>query len=271
MRKALEIFAPKSRTDALWKFVLFCVAINVWNIVWTWYVIGDGDRGLGDMILNGTFVGGPFAALFVTGSWHQFTAIQMMATRARFDALSGVLNRQTFVSRFQRLLPQTRRGLLLLIDADNFKSINDHHGHATGDKCIAAIGHRLNWHLREVDLVGRVGGEEFAVFLPDVTVEHGRTVAERLGQPVSYSDAAQGDHLTVTLSIGAVWTEPGIDADTQLALADDALYHAKTTGRARLVFSNGDPDILLGTASGPSAGPHAKQTERRRSQNLDVA
>lgn len=267
----MEIFAPRSRTDALWKFLIFCALINLWNVVWNWYVLDNAELSLGHLIVNATFVGSPFVALFVTGSWHQVTAIRMMAQRARYDALSGVLNRQTFMSRLIRTLPQTRRGLLLLIDADNFKSVNDLHGHATGDKCIAAIGHRLSWHLREVDLVGRLGGEEFAVFLPDVTAEHGRTVAERLGQPVSYSDAAGGDHLTVTLSIGAVWTDPAIDPDAQLALADDALYQAKTTGRARIVFADGGPGILLGTARTQTRSAKARYGERRTSQNMNVA
>ena len=186
-----------------------------------------------------------------------------MNIRARIDPLSGVVNRQTFFRRFNRAMKTSRTGLLLLIDADHFKNVNDIYGHAAGDRCISAIGHRLNWHMRDVDIAGRVGGEEFAVFLTNVAPAHGRTVAERIGQPITFSDGGGNDHISVTLSIGAVWLQPDISDDDLMVLADEALYIAKTTGRARLVFHGEDQAIPLGRRATDKPEVAADRNSRR--------
>ena len=270
MHKVLRILTPRSRKDALWKCVVFTALLTLWNLVFTWRIQGHTQIDLTELMFSSIVVGGPFAALFVFTSWQQFAELRETRRQARLDALSGVLNRQTFIEQLNHAVLRARRGLLLLIDADHFKSVNDRFGHATGDRCISAIGHRLSWHLREEDIVGRIGGEEFAVFLPDVTVEHGRMVAERLGQPVSCSDAGRVEHLTVTLSIGAVWTTPESDCDAQLAQADDALYQAKTAGRARMIFADDGQEILLGRVVNYAA-PSGRPSDRRTSQHTSAA
>ncbi len=268
MRKALGILAPKTRTDMVWKTLLFCGLISCWHLVWSFFIRSSNDHSVAEVILEALVVGGPFAALFVIGSWHQVTAIRSLTDRARIDPLSGVYNRQTFFSRTRRAVTRTRTGLLLLIDVDHFKKINDQFGHAVGDRCISAIGHRLNWHLRESDLAGRIGGEEFAIFLADVSKEHGRHVATRIGQPIEFPDPSGTGHLSATFSVGAVWTNPEIPIEDQLMLADEALYQAKTTGRKRLIFIGEEGHIPL-SAKGRADVMVSSKREKRRTSRLE--
>ena len=260
------MFAPKSRLDVLSKFVLFCSLIVSWNIIWSWQVSGQQERELSMLILDALAVGGPFAALFTIGSWHQVTAIQSLYWRARIDPLSGVLNRQAFMGRIEREIANCDTGMLLLLDADHFKDINDEFGHAAGDLCIQAIGQRLLWHLRDEDTAGRIGGEEFAVLLPNVSKGHGRVVASRIGQPVSFKDVERLKYLSVTMSIGAVWFSRECSAKKLLLLADQALYRAKTTGRARIVISGEDHSIPLGRAKSK-----ARSDMRRQSRTVSAS
>ena len=102
--------------------------------------------------------------------------------------------------------------------------------------------------LRLEDLAGRIGGEECAVFIPNVSKEHGETVAVRLGLPIGFTDTTKEKHLVVTLSIGAVWTQADQPFEKLLIEADDALYKAKASGRAQLRFSDRPDAIPLSLA-----------------------
>ncbi|NNE89206.1 MAG: GGDEF domain-containing protein [Silicimonas sp.] len=265
MRKILGWFAPKKWSDFAWKSALLCACIVIWDVIFTKYLQGE-PTSFDEIAIEAIGVGGPFVLLFMLGSWHQVTALRVLTKRAYFDPLSGVFNRHTFISRLNKAIPQASKGILMLIDADHFKQINDQYGHAVGDRCIEAIGHRLNWHVRDGDLAGRVGGEEFAVFLPNVSEEHGRAVAQRLGLPVSFTDAARQTNLTVTLSIGAVWTKPDQSIEQQLVAADEALYVAKSSGRAQLRFSDGGDGIPLSALETPPDPPSEIRCRRSNSK-----
>ncbi len=245
IRNFLGMLAPRAFLDLVVKFVLFCLLIAFWHVVVRRYAFDDYGTPLYELLQEAICAGAPFVLLFLTGSWHQVLAISALTNRAYFDQLSGLLNRQTFLNRFQRALLKTDCGLLLLIDADHFKRVNDQYGHAVGDCCIEAIGHRLNWHLRDEDLAGRIGGEEFAVFLPNASEEHARAVATRLGQPVSFSDRDGQTHLTVQLSIGATFTDNTKSLEQNFRNADDALYVAKNAGRAQLRFHDSSEVVHL--------------------------
>jgi diguanylate cyclase (GGDEF)-like protein len=269
MRKILGHFAPQSLKGFIWKSALFCIAIFAWHLILSRVIIRDPDHSLTEIFLESLFVGAPFVFLFMFGSWNQVMAIRALTKRAYYDPLSKIFNRQTFISRLSRGLPKSHGGLLLLMDVDHFKRINDQHGHATGDRCIEAIGHRLNWHLRLEDIAGRIGGEEFAVFLPDVSKEHGKAVAIRLGQPVTFTVTSEGTHLTVTLSIGAIWTDRNRPFEEQLIAADDALYVAKSLGRAQLRFAD-EPDVIP-LSSGEIATLADMPGERRSTSRIEIA
>lgn len=248
MHKALSWLAPKKLSDLVWKSGFLCLCVFGWHYVVTRVLRKDSDHVAAEILIEAVATGFPFVLLFMSASWHQVKALNRLTKRAYYDPLSGLLNRQTFIDRFSRRLPDAHCGILLLIDVDHFKAINDKYGHAMGDRCIEAIGHRLHWHLRLDDLAGRIGGEEFAVFLPDVSREHARVVAMRLGLPVAFSDRTNEAHLSVTLSVGAAWVDGERGFEKMLVDADDALYEAKASGRAQLRFCDGTPPMSLATA-----------------------
>lgn len=167
------------------------------------------------------------------------------------DHLTGVANRRAFFEAAELELTRNRRTprptALILFDADHFKQVNDRHGHPAGDCVLRWLGEALSSTFRQVDVVARVGGEEFAVLLPSSTAAGARVVAERLrelvaGQPVM----CEGVPVTVTISAGIAAVDAGdsIDLDTLIKRADRALYAAKANGRNRVECWNGDRDAV---------------------------
>ena len=157
---------------------------------------------------------------------------------ARTDALTGLSNRRDFIERGGREWQRHQRHAaplaVLMMDIDHFKSINDQHGHAGGDLVLQEMAKTCTASLRNIDLVARVGGEEFAVMLPETTVERATEIAERLRQAVASLSVMlpAGQALRFTVSVGLAMYEPadeGIDAG--LMRADQALYKAKAGGR----------------------------------------
>jgi diguanylate cyclase (GGDEF)-like protein/PAS domain S-box-containing protein len=167
-------------------------------------------------------------------------AIETRRKSAFCDHLTGVANRRAFFEAAELELQRNRRTprptALILIDADHFKQVNDRHGHPGGDAALRQLGLLLSATFRQVDVVARVGGEEFAVLLPSSTLEGAAAVAERLrrlvaAQPVCFDGASIA--LTVSAGVAASDGEQ-IDLDTLMKRADEALYAAKAGGRNRI-------------------------------------
>ena len=142
------------------------------------------------------------------------------------DPLTGLSNRRFILTQLAGAVSAARRHerplSIAMIDIDHFKAVNDEHGHAAGDRVLAAIAHAMRRHLRAEDQLGRLGGEEFLALLPDADADAAAAAAEKLRASVE----AAG----VTVSIGwAAWE--GESADELLGRADDALYEAKARGR----------------------------------------
>lgn len=162
---------------------------------------------------------------------------------ASIDELTGVANRRWFTAMANRELERCRRFNhplgLLMIDVDHFKRVNDTHGHAVGDEVLRAFTRVLEGNLRSVDLLGRLGGEEFAVILPEAEEKAALQTGERLRAAV---EALQfpfedGTLLQITTSVGiAILANGGESLDSLLARADAALYEAKRGGRNRVVY-----------------------------------
>lgn len=162
-------------------------------------------------------------------------------TDASHDSLTGVLNRRAIFERADALWQQGTGFGLLLLDADHFKAINDSHGHSAGDQVLRHLARLLNRTLRDGDLIGRVGGEEFLVLLPDTGMHEGQAVAQRLRQRLA-ERPCQLDCLTlpVTLSMGLALSREADTLRDVVELADRRLYLAKSSGRDQLVVDGGE-------------------------------
>jgi diguanylate cyclase (GGDEF)-like protein len=168
---------------------------------------------------------------------------------ATTDELTGLFNRRRFLAlaaaewrRFQRY----RRPLsLLMLDVDRFKSINDHYGHDAGDRVLAHIAQLCRNQKRSADVIGRLGGEEFAVLLPETDLEEAGLFAERLRRAVAEEAVPiAGGAVRVTLSIGASEARRARDLADLMRQADLALYEAKRTGRNRVCCAARPPAKL---------------------------
>jgi diguanylate cyclase (GGDEF)-like protein len=163
-----------------------------------------------------------------------------LANRANRDGLTELLNRRAFDDTFAALFARKERFgerfALVLMDLDHFKSINDSYGHSAGDEVLRVTAARMMTDLRPFDQVFRVGGEEFAVLLSGADSPAARQIANRLLQAIaSHPIPIPSGELSVTASIGVVTDLAGSDPTTLYEAADAALYHAKTTGRNRVV------------------------------------
>lgn len=158
---------------------------------------------------------------------------------ANRDALSGLLNRRAWCELTQRALSDKEpdgHDAIVLLDLDHFKKINDTHGHAIGDLAIKCLGDSARQTLRDHDIVGRYGGEEFSIFLPNIPPEALLAVDARLRAHFRGSTLRRIE-LAVSYSAGAAMLRPGENLDSAVARADAALYEAKRAGRDRMVFA----------------------------------
>jgi diguanylate cyclase (GGDEF)-like protein/PAS domain S-box-containing protein len=165
---------------------------------------------------------------------------QVLRERARRDALTGLFNRAEALQRLQASMGRPpRTGLhraVAFCDIDDFKSVNDTHGHAAGDEVLRVIAERIGSAVRGDDLVARLGGDELLVVLEGVhDLADAVAVAEKLSERVRLPIPVWGDTLRVTLSVGLTLVEAGEAVDALIARADGAMYEAKRTGKDRVV------------------------------------
>jgi diguanylate cyclase (GGDEF)-like protein len=160
--------------------------------------------------------------------------------RADTDALTGVLNRRAFFTLTEEAIAHARRDrkpiALLLFDLDHFKTINDHYGHLMGDVALTAFTRAVSNVVRSTDLIGRIGGEEFAVLVPGVESPTATNIAERIRFDFSRATVSlDGKAVTATVSAGIAMARGAeIDLMSLVAEADRALYDAKRAGRDRV-------------------------------------
>jgi diguanylate cyclase len=171
-------------------------------------------------------------------AWMQALVDALVDLSSR-DALTGVANRRSFELALAREIDRVARSgepaLLLALDIDHFKRVNDRHGHGAGDQVIRAVAAALLDCVRPMDLVARVGGEEFAIILPNCPPAFGETVAERVRRRVERTPVAlaNGTPLHVTISVGGAFAPQWVRSTPALWLerADQQLYRAKALGR----------------------------------------
>ena len=167
---------------------------------------------------------------------------------ARTDALTGIANRRAFFDilgiEFRRSKRYGRQLSVLMLDLDHFKGVNDRWGHPFGDAVLRQTTETISANIRESDLIGRYGGEEFALALPETPLSAALEVAEKLRAAIEAHEFRTRDvpgvgeppvHLTISIGVAALPVEEEQDEVELLGRADQALYDAKRTGRNRVV------------------------------------
>ena len=164
--------------------------------------------------------------------------------RAETDSLTGLANHRHFFdlasNEFTRAMRYHHALSALMFDIDHFKEVNDNYGHSFGDKVLVSIANLCMQLFRSIDIVGRYGGEEFAVLLPETPVNTANEVAERLRRSVaSMIISHENTNISITISIGIASLQNGcVSVNELISQADEALYSAKNAGRNKIVIWN---------------------------------
>jgi diguanylate cyclase (GGDEF)-like protein len=173
-------------------------------------------------------------------------AQEALAKLAGIDSLTGVLNRREFFNLGEeeviRTIQTDQPLSAILLDLDQFKQVNDTYGHAIGDHALIEITRVLQESLRQGEIIGRYGGDEFAIILPGSTCEHARQIAERILEKLkSQSVSTKKGHIYITVSLGIAELAQSAEKnlDELLELADQALYQAKNAGRHQFFIYDG--------------------------------
>jgi diguanylate cyclase (GGDEF)-like protein/PAS domain S-box-containing protein len=206
---------------------------NLLGILWLW------GKGLTKTDL-------PIMSIFakqIGSSLERARLFQEVQSLALTDPLTGLQNRRSLFElgriEFARSKRANRHFSCLMLDVDHFKHINDNYGHAIGDEVLREFAQRSKNSVREVDIIGRYGGEELVIFLPETDLKTAKLVAERLRSSIEKTPvSASNRELNMTISVGvAAKDENTCDLETLIARADQAMYIAKYRGRNRVAIS----------------------------------
>lgn len=179
----------------------------------------------------------------VTGTIFDITNIKEATYKASYDELTGLANRYLLNEIFDRALSKATPFAFIMFDIDHFKQINDKHGHPIGDALLREVAHRLTHHFRKEDLVGRIGGDEFAIILEDAKdIANLNVILTKLRSHLQAPYSIGELHLTTTLSIGvSIFTQDNmVNKEELIRQADSALYQAKESGRNKTCIYHKD-------------------------------
>ncbi len=185
------------------------------------------------------FIAPPLSYLFISVLRMQSETIRRVDEHVRFDMLTGALNRSHFLDSIRA---RAATGMLLIVDADHFKAVNDKLGHAAGDEALCILVHSMISSIGPKGIVGRLGGEEFGVFLPGLNTDNGAVMADRICANVRALDMiVDGKPLKMTISIGGTLHHQRYTIGHSLKVADERLYKAKQAGRDRFILCDDPP------------------------------
>ncbi len=241
-----------------------------WSVDEGWLLRADGSRFWGSCLIaplhapgNGA-VEEPRYSLIIRDVSDRREATDAMRRSVSCDHLTGLANRRALYEAAELELRRWRRTprplSLLLVDADHFKAINDTHGHGAGDAVLRHLAAGLSATFRAVDVVARLGGEEFVVLLPGAALDNAEATALRLCQNIAGQTVhVGGEPIRYTLSVGLAAMDEDVDSvDALIARADRAMYAAKAGGRNRVVRWRPDLETAqTAIAASPAATPAA--------------
>lgn len=201
-------------------------------------VQGDGLQRLGTMLRllqPPAFIGVGLFSVFLVAA----DLAETMRLLATSDQLTGIYNRRGFEEAAERAIRNAQRQrqplAVVIADIDNFKAINDRHGHSAGDRALRHFAARLDRLVRRGDVIGRIGGEEFALLLVNTSAEDAIDVVERVRRDIAAMPVEGASKVAMTASFGITGLKPGdIALAALLARADRALYRSKLDGRDRV-------------------------------------
>ncbi len=238
----------KRQQRTYWVFILgvFCL---VWLMILKMVAEYALVQPLGLQILETVFaIAGVTLLSFGIAAWGRDYRILIEETEEKknqykqlslTDALTQLPNRAAYNKQIQRLTSQKTDYILVLADLDHFKQINDQHGHDAGDAALQQVSKTLRASCRGDEECFRIGGEEFAIFLTQCTLEQAKDVAERVRLAIESTPVAwQDSTIQCTVSIGLCFSQQGESPQTTYRHADAALYQAKQEGRNRVVVSS---------------------------------
>lgn len=241
---ALGAAAARARAGSVqgWFYLIGWGGLTLVSVARVWWFLNlRGTPPLLEWLHPLAYVAGALALVLATARAARYAEREMHAARhvARIDPLTHLPNRLDMDQGLALLIRQARDELaplsLMFLDLDRFKTINDRHGHAVGDACLAAVGTILRHHVRASDLIARYGGEEFVLALEGAGRERALEAAEALRAAVQAEAViVDGARVDLTVSIGLSELRPQDTAADLLARADAALYRAKQHGRNRV-------------------------------------
>lgn len=249
-KAALGIFRASSWLSVIAVTVLgtaFCIAVTLFIDSFSLPMMTEEARkaSIRNDVLIPVILAGPLLFLLMLKVRQLVLTQEYLQIVASTDGLTRVLNRGAFqmlvdsyLEKIEKLHNQ-RSGALLIVDVDHFKSINDEFGHDRGDHALKAIASSIASSIRDGDLVGRMGGEEFAVFLPSTSPSQAYGIAERVRSAVAAVDlTSKGLTRRVSVSIGGVNFSQPVTFAQLYSAADKSLYRVKNAGRNRVRFVN---------------------------------
>lgn len=244
MRNLCEWFYARS----IWAQTL-CVTllatVSAEFLTLIFYSIFFSDRLLLDLALTAVItvlVAFPIGYVFLRKTATVARLAAELDAAATTDFLTGLSNRRHFIQVAQEAIdsvpPSTSAGAVLFIDVDHFKLVNDRFGHAEGDRVLVLMAESIRQSVRANDIAARIGGEEFAVFMPGADLSTARLVSERIRLNCRLAGSGRlAEGARTTVSIGLSLHSPAQLLDDVLKTADDLLYQAKQTGRDRIAHN----------------------------------
>jgi diguanylate cyclase len=221
---------------------LLSVGITIY--IMSVFSAGVNEAGLATAIAAPLLIGGPMTLMHLLRLAQLKLANQKLQILASTDWLTSCLNRRAFASHVAGQLDAA--GAFLVIDADHFKVINDRFGHDRGDEVLQLMAASIRANVRDNDVVGRIGGEEFGVFLEGADAETARRVAERIRSAIQALDyAPDGRRQPLSVSVGGACYNGNISFSELFRIADQRLYGVKQSGRNRVDVAHAAPVIGL--------------------------
>ncbi len=236
LTERLVVFlAPRNLPDFLTKLCVVNASVVLCAITFEVHVHGHEATGFRAIVFGVLVLSVPLIFTGLAAIWYLNTLRRELVLLATTDLLTGLCNRRAFIDAAERATA-TSRGVLLMIDLDHFKKINDTYGHAVGDECLRVMADVLRAQVRDNDIVGRLGGEEFGIFLVEAPIEAARIIGDRLSEGATVNLDGVETVVNITASVGAAEMPANDNLNEVLTRADLAMYEAKNQGRARLVF-----------------------------------